>query len=279
MTSNTAGALGKIGGAAAVLGLLSALSDEDSSVRQSSAAALGQIGDAAAVAGLLKALSNKQTIDPAPVLDSLKKAQGKLGYYSPVPMKSLEVYISYAWGDDSEAIADQLDQAFQAQGINIIRDKKNAGYKANIRNFMKQIGQGKCVLIVISDKYLKSENCMFELVEIANNNDFYDRIFPVVLSDANIYKPTGRLQYVQHWEDQIQKLETAMKAGGLGNLQGIYDDLNLYTKIREKISGLSDTLKNMNTLTPDMHRESNFTEVIKSVQAKLADSAIEAEKH
>ena len=37
---------------------------------------------------------------------------------------------------------------------------------------MQQIGQGKCVIAVISDSYLKSENCMFELVEIAKNGIF-----------------------------------------------------------------------------------------------------------
>ena len=52
-------ALGKIGGAAAVAGLIAALSDENWSVRQRAAEALGQIGDAVAVAGLLSALSDE----------------------------------------------------------------------------------------------------------------------------------------------------------------------------------------------------------------------------
>ena len=52
---------------------------------------------------------------------------------------------------------------------------------------MQQIGQGNCILVIISDKYLKSENCMFELLEIANHGDIYDRIFPIVLGDANIH--------------------------------------------------------------------------------------------
>ena len=123
----------------------------------------------------------------------------------------------------------------------------------------------------MSNKYLKSENCMFELIEIASNGDFYDRIFPIVLSDANIYKATARLKNIQRWGQQIEELETAMKAGALANLQGITDDLNLYTKVRNSIAELTDTLKNMNTLTVEMHRDSNFDAVIEAVKTKLAE--------
>jgi hypothetical protein len=54
--------------------------------------------------------------------------------------------------------------------------ERDLGYKGLIKDFMRQIGRGKCAIAVISDKYLKSENCMFELVEIAKNGDFYDWI-------------------------------------------------------------------------------------------------------
>lgn len=67
---------------------------------------------------------------------------------------------------------------------------------------------------------------MYELVQIAKNGEFYDRIFPIVLSDANIYKP------IQHWEAQIQELDEAMKTVRADNLQGFRDDIDLYTEIR-----------------------------------------------
>ncbi len=35
---------------------------------------------------------------------------------------------------------------------------------------------------------------MFELIEIAQNGDFDDRIFPIVLTDAKIYNPKDRLK-------------------------------------------------------------------------------------
>ena len=42
--------------------------------------------------------------------------------------------------------------------------------------FEQRIGQGQCIILVISDKYLRSEHCMFELVEVDKNRDLRERI-------------------------------------------------------------------------------------------------------
>ena len=36
---------------------------------------------------------------------------------------------------------------------------------------MAHIGRGKCVLLILSEQYLKSENCLFELLEVAKHGD------------------------------------------------------------------------------------------------------------
>jgi hypothetical protein len=227
---------------------------------------------------LIKCLKNPDfvTLNNGDTLFQARKAldtiQNKLKYYHPLsqPMNQ-QVYISYNWQEDSNEMANQLVQAFAAKGIEIIRDKTHTSYKDSIKNFMQQIGQGKCVVVVISDRYLKSENCMFELVEIARNGDFYQRIFPIILPDARIHKAIERLQYIQHWEGRIQELENAMHSGGLANLQGITDDLNLYTEIRHRIASLTDILKDMNTLDINLHRQSEFAAMIEAVETKLAE--------
>jgi internalin A len=187
---------------------------------------------------------------------------------NPVPVKK-EVYISYAWGGESEAITNQIDAAFQCQDITLIRDKSELGYKGNIKAFMEQIGRGKAVIVMISDKYLKSENCMFELVEIAAKGEFYDRIFPIVLPDADIYKPVKRLQYIQHWENEIDELEKALKTVSAANMQGFRESIDLYTRIRATLAELVETLKNMNTLTPERHTDSAFAELFEAVRKRL----------
>jgi formylglycine-generating enzyme required for sulfatase activity len=183
------------------------------------------------------------------------------------------VFISYAWGGDREEVVNQIDQALQARGIKIIRDKRDLGYKGSIKEFMERIGQGNCVIVVISDKYLRSPNCMFELVEIADGKEFHERIFPVVLSDADIYNPLKRIEYIEFWEAKIAELDSAMRKVGMANLQGIRDDIDQYTRIRANIAELTNILKDMNTLTPDMHRDSDFNDMYTGIAERMKESA------
>ncbi len=181
------------------------------------------------------------------------------------------VFISYAWGGEREEIVNQADQALQKRGIKIIRDKRALGYKGSINAFMDRIGQGDCVILVISDKYLRSPNCMYELVEIAANKHFQDRVFPIVLPDADIYNPVHRIQYIKHWEEKRAELAEAIKTLDPANLQGIREEIDLYDRIRDKVSGLTSILKDMNTLTPDMHSESDFEELYNAIEKRLKE--------
>jgi hypothetical protein len=183
------------------------------------------------------------------------------------------VFISYAWGGEREEIVNHIDQALQQRGIKVIRDKRDLGYKGSINEFMERIGRGNCVILVISDKYLRSPNCMFELVEIAENKQFHDRIFPVVLADADIYDPVKRIAYIKHWEVKRAELAEAIKTLDPANLQGIREEMDTYDRIRDKVSGLTSILKDMNTLTPDMHRDSNFSHLYDALEKRLKESS------
>ena len=130
-----------------------------------------------------------------------------------------QVFISYAWADDSNKIA-ELELAFQNEGVHVVRDKRDLGYKGNIREFMAHIGRGKCVLLILSEEYLRSENCLFELLEVAKHGDFADGVFPVVLESARIYKPLDRIRYVRYWEKQITDLDEELKTVSAANMHG-----------------------------------------------------------
>ncbi|HSL27701.1 MAG TPA: hypothetical protein VK900_00765, partial [Anaerolineales bacterium] len=101
---------------------------------------------------------------------------------------------------------------------------------------------------------------------------FHDRVFPVVLADANIYDPVQRLEYVKYWETKRAELGQALKQVDPANLQGIREELDLYNRVRDKISGLTSVLKDMNTLTPDIHRNSDFDLLFDAVERRVKQS-------
>ncbi|MDB9505987.1 HEAT repeat domain-containing protein [Microcystis aeruginosa CS-338/01] len=275
---NAAFALGNIGSETAIPGFLKDLEDSDSYIRRKAAEALGKIGSETAMIQLINRLKNPDFVTLnngntfSQSIEALDTIQNKLKYYHPLsqPMNQ-QVYISYNWQEDSNEMANQLVQAFAAKGIEIIRDKTHTSYKDSIKNFMRQIGQGKCVVVVISDRYLKSENCMFELVEIARNGDFYQRIFPIILPDARIHKDFERIDYLKYWEDEKAKLQAKYKQIDLAKTNSILETVNLYDEIRGNIDNLTNILKDMNNLNIDLHSQSEFAAMIQKVETKLAE--------
>lgn len=182
------------------------------------------------------------------------------------------LYISYAWGGESEALVDRLDQALQSKGLTIVRDKRDLGFKGRIQDFMVQLGQGAGIIVVLSERYLKSRNCMFELLQIAKQGQFYDRVFPIILADAKIYDPIDSLDYVLYWEEQINDLNAKLKQlHSAANLQGYREAIDHYTEIRNTIAKLTDILQDMNALTPDLHSQSGFDELFQAIAQHLKD--------
>jgi len=179
----------------------------------------------------------------------------------PVAKASPEVYLSYATGTESSALADQLEAMFSAAGIRLLRDRKEIRYKDSIGDFMQCIAEGRCVVAIISKKYLKSEYCMTELIGMVKAQKLRDRIFPIVLEDAQIYRTVACLDYVAHWEAESEALESQLKRVRSDNLARIQARLTDYTEFRRLFDDVSHTLRDMNALTPDEHAATGFAEL------------------
>jgi Leucine Rich Repeat (LRR) protein len=73
--------------------------------------------------------------------------------------------------------------------------------------------------LILSDKYLKSPFCMFELFEIWRNSrqnevEFLKRCRVYTLGDAQIWNLLGRLKYAKHWKAQYDEVANAVKEVG-----------------------------------------------------------------
>ena len=183
---------------------------------------------------------------------------------------SAEIFISYAWGGESEQIADSIQHLLGDRGINITRDKKDLGYTGDIRTFMDTIGKGKYVIVIISDKYLRSDICMYELLEIKKNGNVYSRIVPIVLSDANFYDDINRIDYLNYWsqkrKDLNEKISTMEDNMGTSN---VIKKLDLLDDIRRFFDDIAATLSNMNALTPEQHMQNDFSSLINALEQKV----------
>ncbi len=186
-------------------------------------------------------------------------------------MEHPEIFISYSRHDDGLAVTEVLDQFFQERGITIIRDNREIGYKESIKDYMQRLGRGKYVVVVLSDAYFKSKSCMFELLQLAEHADVYDRIFPVTVAGTSIYEAEDILEYRKYWRDKKNKLEALMREDDLDHQHGVRDDLDLYATIHQNIPRLLDFLRDLNT---HPLQGNNFEPLWEKIQAK-----IEADRH
>ncbi|MFN9242466.1 MAG: COR domain-containing protein, partial [Cyanobacteriota bacterium] len=136
-----------------------------------------------------------------------------------------EVFISYAWGNDTPAglerqrVVDGIVAALRNrhEGIKVRRDRDEMLPGDLISEFMKRLAAADRVIVVISAKYLRSINCMCELFTIYRNSrmaaaDFQRRIIPIILPDARHYgEVTERVKLAEEWEQKLNVLTTLLK--------------------------------------------------------------------
>jgi len=129
-----------------------------------------------------------------------------------------QYFVSYGWGDQSvegrerEAIVDRLCEAAEQRGLVILRDKKVLGLGDSISKFMQRLAGGSRVFVVLSDKYLRSPYCMYELLEIwrrcsGEEEKFLDRVRVYIIPDTKIFSVTDRAQYAIHWQQEYDKVD------------------------------------------------------------------------
>ena len=141
----------------------------------------------------------------------------------PVPRAAdapIPVYVSYAWEPASQAFVDEVGQRLPADRFEFRRDKTHLQTGDWISSFMAEIGRADCVLVVLSDKYLRSPNCMRELLHLYQRSqgdraDLMGRIVAVVPPELKIDRTTGRAVYIRHWRDEHKALESVFQDLGI----------------------------------------------------------------
>jgi predicted Rossmann-fold nucleotide-binding protein len=183
------------------------------------------------------------------------------------------IYISYAWkdtktdlGKQRELLVDKICDKLTQNKYKLIRDKQHLALGNSIKDFMREIGRGNYVIIVISDKYLRSEYCMFEAVEIMKYNSYGQQIFPIILSDANIYSHEGKLTYIKYWKEQYEKLKQMVE-----EVTGKEDNFAMY-EILEKFKEIADTIDDFIVFVSDklsIDAESNLEGFVQNITLQM----------
>ena len=190
-----------------------------------------------------------------------------------------KLFLSYCHSD--KCIADIVDKKLHelASGkISITRDISAMEYKDDLEKFMQTIEQHDFAITIISDKYLKSSACMYEISELMRDRKYFEKLLFIILSasdikyyddnvketdiTADIYS-TNRFNYIKYWEskrDEINEVDNTIK--DISVKRGIVDEARKVNVISHNISDFIEKLKTSLGKSFDEMLENNFKDFL-----------------
>ncbi len=177
-----------------------------------------------------------------------------------------KIFFSYAW-DQDEALIMQLYNSLKNDRFNVIKDKENIGYKGVISKFMNEIGSADFVIVAISDKYLKSKFCMYELYEIfrnsgMNRDTFGKKIFPIRIDESlNLGDPDVVNGYIRYWKGQEQEWTKRVKDESDSITEEQARQFQFIKRLVIDIRNILSCLADINSLNLSTLKSNNFADV------------------
>lgn len=186
------------------------------------------------------------------------------------------VFLSYCQKDS--CIADLVEEniGIKLRAITVTRDVRDVKYKESFSEFMQSIGQHDFVITIISDKYLKSRNCMYEALEVMRDRKFHNKLLFIVISDndityynkmdlpikANIYSIEGQTEYLKYWQSEEEKIIKYIEAINNPLLSGEHvEELKIIKKIQIDIQEFMRYLRDRKGVSLEDMINSEFKEI------------------
>ncbi|GHT05491.1 hypothetical protein FACS189423_09700 [Bacteroidia bacterium] len=177
------------------------------------------------------------------------------------------IFISYCW-DDKET-AQKIDADMTALGFKVTIDERNLKHKDGVKKFMESIKIHDFVITVISDSYLKSYNCLYEVGSLMEDQEYRKKTIQIFLPNANIFKKSDKYTYFNYWEKEIKELEKLLKPNvSLDKISLIEADLKETKKIRENLPKFIEFLvAERGFIFSDLEND-NYQELLKYIDSQ-----------
>ncbi|MCL2804853.1 MAG: toll/interleukin-1 receptor domain-containing protein [Treponema sp.] len=135
-----------------------------------------------------------------------------------------KVFLSYCSKESD--LADKIDDLFSGISyISISRDTRDVGYRDSFKKYMKKVNVHNFIIMLISDNFLKSQSCMFEVSELFKDSNFEKKLLFIIVSDddckylkksqslyigAKLYSSVESNEYIIYWEKQYKILKESL---------------------------------------------------------------------
>lgn len=121
------------------------------------------------------------------------------------------VFISYNQSS-ADSIAKEIME-YLSDIAEVKRDQESIENWGSISKFMNSIRDEDFVVIIVTESYLKSSACMYEVSQFMKEKDWVDRVMFVV-EDRDIYDTVKSAKYIAYWKDEEKKIRESIDCIG-----------------------------------------------------------------
>lgn len=118
------------------------------------------------------------------------------------------LFISYCWKDGT-LYADELEMQLNEK-FDVKRDKTQLITNDDLYDFMAEIASCDNVIIVLSEEYTKSLNCMLEMAYLVQQEDWKVKSMILVIDDK-LYSIDSKVEIISHWKSYQKELEAKLE--------------------------------------------------------------------
>lgn len=174
-----------------------------------------------------------------------------------------KIFVSYSHNDTE--VIDKIELSFKKYNITLIRDIRDVKYRKSFTEFMKNIRTTDYVLMILSDSFLKSRYCMFEVVETMKDMKFENRILPIVLDNTNIYSEVDKIKYLKYWKNEMDNIEAELHELDTIDKGSSIQSLKKFKEILMNIGEFINFITDLKHIKIDDINEFSASEILESI--------------
>ena len=181
-------------------------------------------------------------------------------------VKNMKIKIFLSYSHNNINIADKVDKFFHSKNILLTRDVRDAFPYSSIKKFMDTIRDHDYVIILISDTYLKSTNCMYEVIQFIKEKNYINRTFPIIIDNkAQIFDRSKHSEYIRYWQGKYVEFEAKINAIQTIGTVTLYKELDKIEKIQSNIGDFLDKITDLNCVTLEKLENTDYKAIIDKI--------------
>lgn len=179
-------------------------------------------------------------------------------------IKNPKIFLSYSHKD--KEIADRVDNFFNSKNIQLTRDVRDIPAYSSLTKFMDTIRDHDYVIMLISDAYLKSTNCMYEVIQFIQEKNYVEKTFPIIIDKkADIFKKEKHIDYISFWQNEYKSFRDKINDLENTGTNQSHVELDKIDEIRLKIGKFLNKIADLKCFSLDKLESTNYKAILDKI--------------